>query len=95
MHGGTAPAWFASPRYKHGRFSKYDPAAIDAAADRRRRKRARFLRGCCRLVDEWAKRRGGCTDAEYWARLRAAEGQHRQNLERRREAYRGRRAAGR
>jgi hypothetical protein len=36
MHGGRSPRWFASPRYVHGRYSRYGLEAVVARTERQR-----------------------------------------------------------
>ena len=90
MHGGKSLAWFAHPRYKHGRFSKYGTASHEAAQARAARKRARFLQAVSRKVERWAESRGGVSYAELDAAFRRFEVEHAGELERRRAAYRRR-----
>ena len=36
LHGGKSRAWFFHPNFKHGRYSKYSMARIDARHERQR-----------------------------------------------------------
>ena len=38
MHGGRSPLWFGSPRYVHGRYSRYGYGAALARGERQRAK---------------------------------------------------------
>jgi hypothetical protein len=87
MHGGKSLAWFAHPRYKHGRYSKYSASAREEAQARASRKRARFLLAVSRKVERWAEARGGVSYAELDAAFRCFEVEHEGELERRRAAY--------
>ncbi|MGI8622675.1 MAG: HGGxSTG domain-containing protein [Solirubrobacteraceae bacterium] len=77
MHGGKSRCWFASPRYEHGWYSKYDPkpvllrvAVAEEAARARGRARAEAeiaaerARAAARGAREEERRR---KDAALWA----------------------------
>lgn len=88
MHGGTSPAWFSHPRWKHGRFSKYGVAAAEARQASRARARARVLCVVWRKVEEWAAAQRKPPDARAWlAAFRAFDLEHARELVARREAY--------
>lgn len=90
MHGGKPLKWWRSPRWRHGRYSKYSAAAEIEREARRERKAARIERAVTGKLAEWWATHPHTSAGSLLAAGRRIRREHLASLERRREAYRAR-----
>jgi hypothetical protein len=88
MHGGKSRGGWRSPRWRHGRFSKYSQAGKDEAEARRARKVARIERAVLRKFAVWWADHPGAGAASLLRARRGIRAAHLASLAKRREAYR-------
>lgn len=94
MHGGKSLRHWRSPRWRHGRFSKYSQAAKDEAEARRERKASRVERAVTGKLAAWWADRPKASVIAFLGASRRIRREHLASLERRREAYRARKLHG-
>lgn len=94
MHGGRSLKSWRSPRWRHGRFSRYSAAAEIERKARRERKAARIERAVTGKLAEWWVAHPNASAGSLLAARRRIRREHLASLERRREAYRARKLHG-